>query len=72
MQIKVDTGFVKQKAYDPTKGMESLVTVPISKVRDDITLLHISTLNIFMYVTRLRHCKEQVEPAEQVMNILHE
>ena len=28
----VDTGFVKQKAYDPARGMESLVTVPISKV----------------------------------------
>jgi len=28
----VDTGFVKQKTFDPTRGMESLITVPISKV----------------------------------------
>jgi hypothetical protein len=26
------TGFVKQKAYDPTRRMEALVTVPISQV----------------------------------------
>ena len=28
----IDPGFVKQKAYDPTRRMETLVTVPISKV----------------------------------------
>ena len=28
----IDPGFVKQKAYDPTRRMETLVTVPISQV----------------------------------------
>jgi HrpA-like RNA helicase len=42
MQILVDTGFVKQKAYDPSKGMESLVTVPISKVRNNVVLVFIT------------------------------
>ncbi|KAJ1437260.1 P-loop containing nucleoside triphosphate hydrolase protein, partial [Ochromonadaceae sp. CCMP2298] len=28
----VDAGYVKQKAYDPVRGMESLVVVPASKV----------------------------------------
>jgi len=32
VRFVVDTGFVKQKTFDPTRGMESLVTVPISKI----------------------------------------
>jgi hypothetical protein len=28
----IDPGYVKQKAYSPQRGMESLVVVPISKV----------------------------------------
>lgn len=32
VRFVVDCGFVKQKAYDPTRRIESLVTVPISQV----------------------------------------
>ncbi len=28
----VDTGYVKQKTFDPAKGVEALVIVPISKI----------------------------------------
>ena len=52
--------------------------VPISKVRNNVVLgsTLLSTLTMFhvyvAYQTRLRHCKEQGELAEQVMNISHE
>ena len=29
----IDTGFVKQKNYNPKTNMDSLVTVPLSKVQ---------------------------------------
>jgi ATP-dependent RNA helicase DHX8/PRP22 len=32
VRFVVDTGFVKQKAYNANRGMESLVVVPVSKV----------------------------------------
>jgi ATP-dependent RNA helicase DHX8/PRP22 len=32
VRFVVDAGYVKQKAYDPSRGMESLVVVPSSKV----------------------------------------
>ena len=32
VRFVIDTGYVKQKAYDPTRRMEALVTVPISQV----------------------------------------
>lgn len=32
VRFVVDPGYVKQKAYDPARRMESLVVVPISKV----------------------------------------
>jgi ATP-dependent RNA helicase DHX8/PRP22 len=32
VRFVVDAGYVKQKAYDPNRGMESLVVVPSSKV----------------------------------------
>lgn len=32
VRFVVDAGYVKQKAYDPSRGMESLVIVPSSKV----------------------------------------
>lgn len=35
VRFVVDAGYVKQKAYDPTRGMESLVVVPSSKVSFD-------------------------------------
>jgi ATP-dependent RNA helicase DHX8/PRP22 len=32
VRFVVDAGYVKQKVYDPTRGMESLVVVPTSKI----------------------------------------
>ena len=32
----IDPGFCKQKSYNPRTGMESLVVVPCSKVRNNI------------------------------------
>lgn len=29
----IDPGFVKARTYDPVKGMESLIIVPISKAQ---------------------------------------
>lgn len=32
VRFVIDPGYVKQKTYDPTRRMESLVVVPISQV----------------------------------------
>lgn len=32
IRFVIDAGYVKQKVYDPSRGMESLVVVPVSKV----------------------------------------
>ena len=33
VKFVIDSGYVKQKTYDPVRHMESLLVVPISKVR---------------------------------------
>ena len=34
VRFVVDSGYVKQSAYDPVRHMDSLVVVPISQVTD--------------------------------------
>jgi ATP-dependent RNA helicase DHX8/PRP22 len=38
VRFVIDAGYVKQKAYDPSRGMESLVVVPSSKVGDHVCM----------------------------------
>ena len=40
VRFVVDAGYVKQKAYDPERGMESLVVVPSSKVRESFMCMY--------------------------------
>jgi hypothetical protein len=42
----VDTGFCKQKSYNPRSGMESLIVTPVSKVH---------SIHIFMYFLIVYH-----------------
>lgn len=41
VRFVVDSGYVKQKAYDPSRGMESLVVVPSSKVRCNVASMYV-------------------------------
>ena len=41
VRFVVDSGYVKQKAYDPSRGMESLVVVPSSKVQCCVRIFYL-------------------------------
>jgi hypothetical protein len=52
----VDTGFCKQKSYNPRSGMESLIVTPVSKVRNIYFIYSIYTYtvnitNVLSYIT---------------------
>lgn len=71
VRFVIDSGFIKQKAYDPDRHMESLVVVPISQVCNYLFSIYFPSFFIFelFLLSRFHRNKGQDVQEEWVMHL---